>query len=190
MDHNLFREEISSSNRYRKLRDLKITITGQKRKLPLSISTELEARVTEKLRTFDYPICNVAKIKIIFSNGLSKIMEPDECQKAMARGMKLSDYIFSRYVSAKDFEIEASEIIGTRNFGIFSDSAENPVKTDSGLTPLSDSELRERIDFLVRKVESLERLETIYAENIPRMARDMNDLREKMDVIYRRLVEK
>ena len=188
MDHNVLRDEISVANRYRQLQDLKLTITGQRRKLPISISTELEARLSEKLRTFDYPICNAAKVKIIFSNGLSKDMDPDECQKAMGRGMKLSDYIFSRYISAKDFEILASDTIGTRNLGIYSDSTEEPTTSYSNLTPLSDTELRERIDFLVKKVESLEKLETIYAENIPKMARDVNDMKEKIDKIYKRIL--
>ena len=140
MDHNILQDEISSTSRYRRLQDLKLTISGLRRKLPLSISSELEARVTEKLRTFDYPICNIAQVKIIFSNGLSRDLEPDECQKAMARGMKLSDYIFSRYFSAKDFEILASETIGTRNLEIYSDSTEEPTTSYSNLTPLSDTE--------------------------------------------------
>ena len=94
MGHNVLKDKISAASRYRKLQDLKLAINSLKRKAPLSISSELEARVTEKLRTFDYPICSVAKIKIIFSNGLSKELEPDDCQKAMAKGMKLSDYFF------------------------------------------------------------------------------------------------
>ena len=80
-----------------------MTTDGLKRKLPLRIVTELEARVTEKLRTFNYPIGRVANIKIIFSNGLSNYLDADECQKAMARGMKLSDYLFFRFISVKDF---------------------------------------------------------------------------------------
>ena len=189
MDHNVLKDEISFSTRYRKLQDLKLTIDGMRRKLPLSISAELEARVVEKLRTFDYPICSVATIKVIFSNGLSKELEPDECQKAMARGMKLSDYLFSRYISARDFEIDSSETIGSRNFGVFSDSAEKQDSLDTDLTPLSSPELRERIDFLMKKVEALERLETIYAENIPKMARDMNDMKENVDRILKKIMK-
>ena len=160
-----------------------------KRKLPLSIATELEARVTEKLRTFDYPICSVARIKIIFSNGLSKYLDQDECQKAMARGMKLSDYLFSRYISVKDFEIFSSEILGSRNFGIYSDSSEKEISMEE-LTPLTNGELRERVDFMMKKVEGLERISAIYAENIPKLARDMNDLKEKVDKIYRKVIER
>lgn len=188
MDHNVLKDEISSANRYRKLQDLRMTIGGLRRKLPLSISSELEARVTEKLRTFDYPICSVANIRIVFSNGLSKEMEPDECQKAMARGMKLSDYIFSRYVSSKDFEIDSSDSIGSRNLGVFSDTVNKPNPDEVNFTPLSPEELRERLDFLAKKIDSLERLETIYAENIPKMARDVNDLTEKMDKILRKIM--
>ena len=112
IDHNALREEISSAKRYRKLKDLIITINSIKKNVPLSIYSELKARALEKLRTFDYPICSAASIKIIFSNGLSKVFNSDECQKAMARRMKLSDYIFSRYISAKNFEIGSLEFVG------------------------------------------------------------------------------
>ena len=188
MDHNVLKDEVSSSSRYRKLQDLKLTINGLRRKLPISITTELEARVTEKLRTFDYPICSVAKVKIIFSNGLSKDLDPDECMKAMAMGRKLSDYIFSRYVSARDFEIDSSEILGSRNFGVYSDSSEKEVGMVE-LTPLSNAELRERVDFLMKKVDNLEKIGAIYAENIPKIARDVNDLKKKLDEIHRKLLK-
>ena len=95
MEHNVLMDKISAARRYRKLQDLKLTIDGLKRKFPLRIATELEARATEKLRNFDYPICTVARIKIIFSDGLSKYLDQDGCQKTMVQGMKLSDYLFS-----------------------------------------------------------------------------------------------
>ena len=164
MDHNILKDEISSANRYRKLQDLKLTINGLRRRFSLSISSELEARISEKIRTFDYPICSVASVRIVFSNGLSKEMEPDECQKAMARGMKLSDYIFSRYISARDFEIDSSNTMGSRNLGVFSDSVQEEKEMEAELTPLSPKELKERIDFLMKKVDSLERMESIFAE--------------------------
>ncbi len=147
MDHNVLKDEITSANRYRRLQDLRLTIGGLKRKFPLSISSELEARVTEKLRTFDYPICSIASVRIIFSNGLSKDLEPDECQKAMARGMKLSDYIFSRYISARDFEIGSTEILGSRNFGVYSDEIGRDSDTSVSLTAMTSSELKEKVDF-------------------------------------------
>ena len=119
MDHNALRDEISSAKRYRKLQELKVSINSLARKVPLSISAELEGRLTEKFRAFDYPMCNVTDVKVIFSNGLSKVLDRDECHYAMSRGMKLSDYIFSRYVSARDFELDSAEFSGSTNFGIF-----------------------------------------------------------------------
>ena len=58
------------------------------------------------------------------------------------------------------------------------------------LTSLSNGELRERVDFMMKKVEGLERISAIYAENIPKLARDMNDLKEKVDKIYRKVIER
>ncbi len=189
-DHNVLKDEIVSASRYIKLLDLKNTVSGLKRKLPISISMELEGRVIEKLRTFDYPICSASKIKIIFSNGLSKELDPKECVHAQSHGLKLSNYIFSHYVSAKDFEIEAVNTLGSFNMGYLTEEEDRKQEVKVTFTPLSNSELSERIDFIMKRVENLERIETVFAENLPKMARDMSDLKEKVDKIYKVIEEK
>lgn len=185
VDHNVLKDDISSASRYMKLQDLKNTISGLKRKLPTSISLELEGRITEKLRAYDYPICSVAKIRVIFSNGLSKELEPEECIRAQARGISLSNYIFSHYVSARDFTIENIQTLGSTNFGYLSEEAGKRLVQVETLTPLTNSEIRERMDFLMKRVENLERIEMSFAENLPKIARDVNDLKDKVDRIYK-----
>ena len=189
VDHNVLKDDIVSASRYIKLLDLRNTISGLKRKLPTSITLELEGRITEKLRTFDYPICSVSKIRVIFTNGLSKELEPDECVYAQSQGLKLSNYIFSHYVSAKDFEIESVNTIGSANMGYLTEEHEKKFNVEMSFTPMSNSDLRERVDFLMKRVENLERIETVFAENLPKMARDMNDLKDKVDKIYK-VIEK
>lgn len=188
VDHNVLKDEISSATRYRKLQDIRASIPAYKRRVPLTISAELEGRVNEKLMTFDYPICSAARIRVIFTNGLSKPLDPEECHYAMSRGMKLSDYIFSRYISARDFEIEDSNVIGTRSLGIYSETAKEELTPRRSFTELTPGELRERIEFLMKKVETIERIGNIYAQNIPKMARDVNDMKAKMDLIYKKVI--
>lgn len=188
MDHNILKEEIVGANRYLKLQDLRVTISGLKRGLPISISTELNGRITEKLRTFDYPICSVAKVRVIFTNGLSKDLDPEECNYAMSRGMKLSDYIFSHYPSARDFEIEPTSYLGSRNQGVYTDGFDEDPYVRKTSTPISNAALDEKLDFLLQRVENLERLETVYAENIPKLTRDVNDIKDKLDWLYRRIL--
>lgn len=190
VDHNVLKDEISEATRFRKLQDLKSTISGLKRKLPLSISMELEGRVIEKMRTFNYPICSVATIRVIFSNGLSKALEPEECIYAQARGMKLSTYIFSHYVSARDFEIQEIKPLGSTNMGYLTEDEDKKYESDPSFTPLSNYELRERVDFLLKRVENLERMEMVFAENLPKMARDMGDMKDKLDRIYKAIDKK
>lgn len=189
VDHNVLKEEIASSKRYRKLLDLKLTISGYRKQLPISISTELEGRIIEKIRTFDYPICSVATVKVIFTNGLSKALEPEECHNAMARGMKLSDYIFSHYASARDFLIESSEFVGTRRGLMTVGESDSETDGRNDFSPLNPYALTERMNFILKKVDSLEKMEAIYAENIPKMARDMNDLKDKVDKIYKKVTK-
>lgn len=190
MDHNVLRDEISSAKRYRKLQELKVSISSMKRKVPLSISAELEARLTEKFRTLDYPMCNVTDVKVIFSNGLSKVLEKDECHYAMSKGMKLSDYIFSKYVSAKDFELEASEFVGSTNFGIYTDVAIKDKEQNEFKSSGIKSDLEQKIDALMESINTIEKYHTVFAENIPKMARDINDLKEKIDKMQKKLNEK
>ena len=190
MDHNALRDEISSAKRYRKLQELKVSINSLARKVPLSISAELEGRLTEKFRAFDYPMCNVTDVKVIFSNGLSKVLDRDECHYAMSRGMKLSDYIFSRYVSARDFELDSAEFSGSTNFGIFSDVAiKEKDEREFNSTGLK-SELERKVDSLMDSISKIEKYHTVFAENIPKMARDINDLKERLDSLQKKLNEK
>lgn len=190
MDHNVLRDEISYAKRYRKLQELKVSISAIKRKIPMSITAELEARLTEKFRTFDYPMCNITDVKVIFSNGLSKVLEKSECHYAMSRSMKLSDYIFSKYVSAKDFELETSEFAGSTNFGIYTDVAIKEKEKSEFNDSIIKSELEQKIDALMESISTIEKYHTVFAENIPKMARDINDLKEKIDRMQKKLNEK
>ena len=95
MDHNVLRDEISSARRYRELKNIEISILGLRNKLPISLYTELVGRIREKVMGFEYPQCNTSKIAIIYSNGLKKPLESEQCHIALSRGGKLSDYISS-----------------------------------------------------------------------------------------------
>lgn len=41
--------------------------------------------------------------------------------------------------------------------------------------------MRERMDYLLNKVDNLERIERIYSENITKITRDMADLKNKVE---------
>ena len=43
---------------------------------------------------------------------------------------------------------------------------------------------------MMKKVERLKSISPIYAGNIPKLARDTNDLKEKVDKIYRKVMER
>lgn len=188
MDHNVLKGKISSAKRYRELKTLESSIYGLRHSLPISLYTELSGRVKEKVMSFEYPNCNISKIRVVYSNGLSKPLEADECHTTMSRGTKISDYIFSHYVSARDYEIldanpNFKEIEST-NGHADTKTPEEPV-----FTTLTPAALNERISFLLRKVENLEKIEKIYTDNIPRIVNDMNDLKNKVDKIYKVLIK-
>ncbi len=188
MDHNVFREEISSAQRYRELKNLEMSILGIRNNIPISLFTELSGRVREKIMGFEFPECNASRVSIIYSNGLKKTMEKEECHIAMSRGLKLSDYICSHYVSARDYEIEDENIMDKYKKGNASALTTEQKNFNQSFTTLSPDALRERIDYLLKKVDNLEKIEKIYSENIPKIARDMEDLKDKVEKIYKRVV--
>ena len=188
MDHNVIKEEISSAKRYRELKNLEMSILGIRNKIPISLFTELNGRIKERIMGFEFPECNTSRIFIIYSNGLMKTMETEECHTAMSRGSKLSDYIFSHYVSAKDYEIEDERTLDKYKKGENASLPSTQNNSEKSFTTLSPEALRERVEYLLKKVDNLEKIGKIYSENIPKIARDMEDLKDMVDGIYRRVV--
>lgn len=187
VDHNQLREKLNSTNRYKRLVDLRREVQGSRGSIPFSLYADLENRIDEKIRNFDYPMCNQAKITIMFSNGLAMELDPDECVSAMKTDMRLSSYIFSKYPSAVDFNIEGDLISGTYTKGFRAiDDASNDQRTDR--TPsIRQEDVQERVNHLMEKVDKLEKM---YNETIPKISKGMEELKLKMDFLYKKLIEK
>ncbi len=187
-DHNMLREKLSATNRYRRLVDLRREVQSSRGSMPFSIYAELENRVDEKIRTFDYPMCDQARITILFSNGLVMELEPDECVSAMKTEMRLSSYIFSKYPSAVDYNIDTDRVVGTygRKNSDKEEAREEQVRS-SPLRDMSDGRsLQTKVDLLVTKID---RLEKMYNETIPKITKGLDDLKEKMDFLYKKMIE-
>lgn len=186
-DHNLLRDKLSATNRYRRLVDLRREVQGSRGTLPFSIYAELENRIDEKIRTFDYPMCDQAKITVMFSNGLAMELDPEECMSAMKTDMRLSSYIFSKYPSAVDFNIDSDALVGmfTRKR-----SEEHEERREPGYSPLqgsnSSNSIQLKVDLLITKID---RLEKMYNETIPRISKGIDELKAKMDYLYKKMVE-
>ena len=190
MDHNVLKEEISSAKRYRELKNLELSISQMRYKIPVSLYTELNGRIKEKLLGFDFPDCNRSKISVIYTNGLKKPMKKEECHVAMSRGSRLSDYIFSHYSSVKDFEVEGVMEMEKNNDPVMVLSNLGGYEGSDEQTILSPSVLRERMDYLLKKVDNLEKVEKIYSETLPVIVRDINDLKAKIDTIINQIISK
>lgn len=188
VDHNVLRSEISSARRYRELKNLELSISGLKHSLPVSLYTELSGRIREKIMGIEYPDCNTSSFRVIYSNGLSRPLDSEECHVAMSRGIKLSDYVFSHYVSSRDIEVEDERTMDKYKKGENASLPSTQNNSEKSFTTLSPEALRERVEYLLKKVDNLEKIGKIYSENIPKIARDMEDLKDKVDKIYRRVI--
>lgn len=182
------KDKLTSTSRYRRLLDLRREVQGSRGSIPFSIYTDLENRIDEKIRNFDFPMCNKAKITIMFSNGLAMELDPDECFSAMKSDMRLSSYIFSKYPSAVDFNLETDSFSG--NFAR-SEGDETFERNEIRSTPLHDSlngeNMKLKVDLLINKVDKLEKM---YNETIPKISKGIDELKSKMDYLYKKLIEK
>ena len=184
----MLREKLSATNRYRRLVDLRREVQSSRGSMPFSIYAELENRVDEKIRTFDYPMCDRARITILFSNGLAMELEPEECVSAMKTEMRLSSYIFSKYPSAVDYNIETDVLMGTygRKTAESEERNEEPVRSSPLHERVDGKSLQTKVDLLVTKID---RLEKMYNETIPKITKGIDDLKEKMDFLYKKMIE-
>ena len=189
INHNTLRDSIREISSYKKLVELKREISSLKGKLNFTVFADLQSRIDEKIKTFEFPMCDQAKVRVVYSNGLSKLLEQRECEAAMSMGVKFSDYIFSKYVSAKDFMLESKSVIGTYERKA-SDGLvrENLLTTEVEFAPSSEKTVPEnfqkRVDFMIQKMD---RLEKMYNENIPKIVEGINDLKNVVDQIYKKV---
>lgn len=194
VDHNALRVRLDSTNSYRQLSSVRGEIVRSKGQLPFSIYADLLNRTDEKIRTFDYPMCANAKIKLIFSNGLTKEMSKDECLSALAKENSLSSYIFTKYPSTSDYTLDMVDMTGTMGKEGASTKPEEkestPVPPATAPPPPPEpgsTKLEEEVRSLSDRVDKMEKT---FNEELPKINRKMTDLEVKMDYLYFHLVKK
>lgn len=181
-DHNDLRMRLDSTNQYRKLKVLKGEIERSKGKIPFSIYADLLNRAEEKIRTLEYPICQMAKISVSFSNGLDKEVSTNECISALDNGNSLANYIFVRYPAATDYKMDTLELTGTMQKGFAESRAEEKSSVDFSPLPTKTSkDIQEEVNVLTQRVDKMEKTMT---EELPKISRKMDDLEVKMDYLY------
>lgn len=186
-DHNQLKEKLSATNRYRRLIDLRREVQSSRGSIPFSVYADLENRIDEKIKNLDYPMCEKSKITILFSNGLAMELDSDECVSAMKSDMRLSSYIFSKYPSAVDFDVDADAFVGTFQKTDREDRSSRKDKTARAKDESAYSgDVQERVDHLIDKVDQLEKM---YNETIPKISKGMEELKAKMDFLYKKLLE-
>lgn len=151
---------------------------------PFTVYSDLQGRVEERIRTFEYPVCADNAIKVVFSNGLSVPVEEKDCHEARDKDLKFTDFIFSKYVSAKDLSMEPGKLTGTYDRDYFQRVSRN-LSTDSDLKPELSANLQNKVDLLMAKIDNLEK---IYNRHIPKIMENLNTLNKKMDFIYKKMV--
>jgi hypothetical protein len=126
----------------------------------------------------------VNEIKIIFSNGLSVPVEEKDCHEARDNDQKFTDFVFSKYVSAKDLIMEPGKLTGTYDKDYFRRVSRNLSIEKVHNVELSEN-LQNKVDLLMTKIDNLE---NIYNQHIPKIMENLDSLNKKMDTIYKKMV--
>ncbi|MEM0158922.1 MAG: hypothetical protein QXV22_00560 [Thermoplasmataceae archaeon] len=181
-DYHLILNRIAKVDRYKGLMTLQDEVWALRSKYPFSVFSNIRGRLEEKIHTFEHPRCDQVGINIIFMNGSKKTLEPEECIQAAQRGIKLSDFIFTKYHQAVDYEILSENIIGT------SDDSEKPAESgsDKGKGTMAFEVLQTRIEFLIRMVDHINAL---YSETIPKISDDIKDINRRLEELYKKLAD-
>lgn len=185
-DPNALKSQIVRTNRYKSLLDLRKNIRGFYGKYPFSIFVDLRGRIEEKINTFNSPMCDQARIKVIKKDGSSTQLGVEECQYAVGNKIRLSDYIFSKYADAEDFQIESKSVLGT--YQNYKEEKGEKKEGSPGGTNVADPQidvLQNRVEYLIRLMDHMSRT---YGEAIPKIVNDVKEITERLDDLYKKIL--
>lgn len=185
LDHNALKNDIMISGSYRKLLELRRTVQALKGSFPFTVFSDLQGRVEERIKTFEYPVCEDNGIKVVFSNGLSVPVEDKDCHDARESDQKFTDFIFSKYVSAKDLSMEPGKLSGSYDKDYFRRVSRN-LSPQKDLNIELSSSIQTKVDLLMTKIDNLER---VYNLHVPKILENLDSLNKKMDTIYKKMME-
>lgn len=189
-DPNSIKAQISRTNNYKGLLDLRKDIRGLYGKYPFSIFVDLRGRIEEKINTFNSPMCDQASISVIKKDGNTIPLENQECHYAVTNNIRLSEFIFSKYPDADDFRISVKSILGS--YGAYSEPKDVEKGTDTATsrpTQTTDPQidvLQSRVEYLIKLMDHMSRT---YGEAIPKIVNDVKEITERLDELYRKIVK-
>jgi hypothetical protein len=153
--------------------------------MPFTIAADLQGRVEERIRIFEFPICDTDEMKIMFKNGLLVPVVKQDCIDARNEDRKFTDYIFAKYISASDIVMDPEKITGSYDKDYFRKVSRNGPAVEKTQEELSRS-FQSKVDLLVTKIENFE---SMYRKDLTKIMGNLDSLNVKMDYIYRKIFE-
>lgn len=153
--------------------------------MPFTIAADLQGRIEERIRIFEFPLCDTNSMKIMFKNGLLVPVVKQDCIDARNEDRKFTDYIFAKYVSASDIVIDPDGVTGSYDKDYFRKVSRNSPQIEKSQEELSRS-FQSKVDLLVTKIENFENM---YRRDLTKIMGNLDSLNVKMDYIYRKIFE-
>ena len=185
VDYGSLKDQIGSADRFNRVLMLSSEVRRIKDKVAFTVYKDLEGKINEKLHTFDYPFCDKARINVIYKNGRTEKLDPKVCHLAQQKGQKLSEYIFSNYVSAVDYQILEPNMVGSADSG--SPDRDDPDKEDKNAQePQYMIHSKEAANLMTR----VDHLEQMHAESIPKITKDLDEIKSTLKKLNKKLDRK
>jgi hypothetical protein len=153
--------------------------------MPFTIAADLQGRVEERIRVFEFPLCDTNEMKIMFTNGVLVPIVKQDCIDAKNEDRKFTDHIFAKYVSASDILIDPSKITGSYDKDYFRRVSRNNPAAEKSQVELAQF-FQSKVDLLVTKIENFENM---YRRDLTKIMGNLDSLNVKMDYIYRKIFE-
>ncbi|HKJ97228.1 MAG TPA: hypothetical protein VJ944_05765 [Thermoplasmataceae archaeon] len=180
-------ERIRVTNSYKEavsLRDQVWSISG---KIELKQFVDLRDRVEKKIKEFDRPIFEDAKVNVKFPDGRITSVDSREINIVVGKGIGLSEYVFREFPDASDFEVI---------YAGFEDPLEKILGKDADDSRLElganrdfkGGMIREAVERIVKLALKLVNfLFSTYSRAFPDIAEDLRIIKDRIEELFEKI---
>ncbi|MEM0159114.1 MAG: hypothetical protein QXV22_01680 [Thermoplasmataceae archaeon] len=159
---------IQATKRFRELDSISRKIDNERSGMSNEDFQRVHEAVENQMKKMDNPPLERATITIIMMNGSKRLLTTDEVRILLNSGESLSEFIFTHFPMASDYEVSISESQDHR------EAPEDKPKT------VKDVEVKS----LIKKLDSLAKMvgivEEAYSSTVPGIKDDLAEIRRKI----------
>lgn len=177
-------DRIRVTNSYREAISLRDQVWSLSGKIELGKFLVLRDKVEKKLKEFDRPVFEDAKVAVKFPDREAITIDSREVNIVVGKGQKLSEYVFGRFPDAFDFDIVYSGFEDPLSRMAEKGEADNKLELTSMLPPKSSS-VKDGVERIIRLALKLVNfLVSTYMKAFPNIAEELGIIKAKLEELF------